>query len=117
MGRSMPSCRHAEGDSKKSCLTCGNVGCDGIGGGRECCHNRSDSAAVVGQSTPADDAVTEPAAVAPWAEISTPEEEVTLRVPTECPELTPRASRALLAILVGLTAVPVVNRPGGGDAR
>jgi len=108
----MPSCRHAECDSKKSVLTCGNVGCDGIDGGRECCHNRSDSAAVVGRSIPADDAVTERAAVAPWAEISTPDDEVVLRVQTEVPQLTPRASRALLAILVGLTAVPVVERPG-----
>ena len=110
----MPSCRHSECDSKKMLLTCGNSGCDGIGAGRECCHNRSDSAAVAGRSTRVDDAVTEPTAAAPWAEISTPDDEVTLWVPTECPDLTPRASRALLAILVGMTAVPVVERPGEG---
>jgi hypothetical protein len=99
-------------------LTCVNVGCDGIGGGRKCCHNGSASASVVGRSTPVDGAVTEQAAVAPWAEISTPDDEVVLRVPTEVPELTPRASRALLAILVRLTAVPAVGWPGeeaGGD--
>jgi hypothetical protein len=110
----MPSCRHSGCDSSKSRLTGGNLGCDGIGAGLECCHNRSDSAAVAGRSTPADDAVTGQATVASWAEISTPDDEVTLRVPTECPELTPRASRALLAILVGLTAVPVVEGPGEG---
>jgi hypothetical protein len=110
----MPSCRHSECDSNKSRVTCENIGCDGIGAGRECCHNRSDSAAVAGRSTLADDAVTEQAAVAAWAEISTSEGDVTLWVPTECPELTPRASRALLAILVGLTAVPVVEQSGQG---
>ena len=52
--------------------------------------------------------------MAPWAEISTPEDEVVLWVPTEVPQLTSRASRALLAILVGLTAVPVVERSGEG---
>lgn len=114
VGRSMPSCRHAECDSKKSGLNCGNVGCDGIGDGRKCCHNGSDSSAVVGRSTAADDAVTEQAAVASWAEISTSDDEVVLRVPTEMPELTPYVSRALLAILVGLTAVPVVEQSGEG---
>ena len=110
----MPSCCHSECDRHKSGVTCGNIGCDGIGAGRECCHNRSDSAPVAGRSTLADDAVTEQAAVAAWAEITTSEGDVTLWVPTEGPELTPCASRALLAILVGLTAVPVVERPGEG---
>jgi hypothetical protein len=45
-----------------------------------------------------------------WAEINTSENGLVVQVPTEVPELTPRAARALFAILVGLAEVPVVDR-------
>jgi hypothetical protein len=39
------------------------------------------------------------------------DDRVTVRVPEELPALTPRATRALLAILVELTEVPVIDTP------
>jgi len=39
---------------------------------------------------------------------------MTVRLPAELPTLTPRAARALLAILVELTEVPVLGQPAEG---
>jgi hypothetical protein len=41
---------------------------------------------------------------------------MTVKVPSEVPSLTPRAARALLAILVELADVPVLDQPEEGNA-
>src|SRR6476469_10451652 len=87
--------------------------CDGIQVAGECRHNRSRTGAAGAEANRADGAVTGPNN-SRWAEISTSDDGVTVRVPTEVPALTPRAARALLAILVELTDVPVLARPGEG---
>lgn len=113
-GLSGPSCRHNDCDSKKRALTCGNAGCDGIDVGHGCRHNRSRQPLAEAQSGHVDDAVTHEGARARWAEISTSDDGVTVRVPVDLPTLTPRAARALLVILVELADVPVLDRPGEG---
>ena len=110
----MPSCRHGDCDSKKSGMTCGNVSCDGIDAGRECRHNEPKTSLTEAPSRRAEGVVTGQGISARWAEISTSDDGVTVRVPAEVPTLTPRAARALLAILVELTDVPVLDRPGEG---
>jgi hypothetical protein len=65
-----------------------------------------------GESGRGGDAVTH--GEAEWIEISSPDDGVTVRLPAELPALTSRAARALLAILVELTEVPVLDRPAKG---
>jgi hypothetical protein len=113
-GPSKPSFRHSDGDSKKQGLTCEDSACDGIGGRCRCRHNRPKTRSGEPRSRRVDDAVTRRDPEAGYVEISFPDDEVTVRVPEEPPELTPRAARALLAILVELTDVPVLDRPGEG---
>ena len=111
--RSVPSCRHSDCDSSMPALTCEDTRCDGICEGGECRHNRPRTPLGEAQSRRTEDAVTEQGA-AEWAEISTSDDRVTVRVPAEMPTLNPRVARALLAILVELTDVPVLDRPGEG---
>lgn len=111
--RSVPPCRHSDCDSTKVGVTCGNVPCDGIDVGRACRHTEPKTALTEAQSRNPEDAVTSQGTSGVWAEIST-SDEVTVRVPTEIPTLTPRAARALFAILVELTDVPVLDQPEEG---
>jgi hypothetical protein len=108
--RSVPSCRHNGCDGKKSGLTCENAGCDGIRMGQECRHNPVRTQAATVEANRADDAVTGPVR-SEWAEIRSPDDDLVVWVPTEVPVLTPHASRALFAILVGLAEVPALDRP------
>jgi hypothetical protein len=84
-----------------------------MGSGCRCRHNRPRTPLTEPQARHVEDAVTERGA-AGWAEISTSDERVMVRVPAEVPTLTPRAAHALLAILVELTDVPVLDQPGEG---
>lgn len=103
----MPSCRHNPCDGNKATLTSQNMPCDGRDGIRECRHNGPHTASGGGESGRGGDAVTR--GEANWIEISSPDDGVTVRLPAELPSLTPRAARALLAILVELTEVPELD--------
>jgi len=110
----MPSCRHSECDGNKRALTSGNGACDGRDGTPECRHNRLQTASAGGKSRRRGDAVTD--RDREWIEISSSDDGVTVRLPAELPALTPRAARALLAILVELTEVPVLGQPAEGES-
>ena len=105
----MLSCRHNGCDSNKRLLSCGNVGCDSCDGIGECRHNRSETGSVTAESRRPGHAVT--GRDTGPTEISSPDDGVTVRLPADLPTLTPRAARALLAILVELTEVPVLDQP------
>lgn len=109
------SCCHTGCDGKKCGLTCDDGRCDGIGGKAVCRHNTLDCPCLRAESRSVGNAVTTRAAgERAWREISSSEDGVTVRLPVEAPALTSRAARALLAILVELTDVPVLDRPGEG---
>ena len=108
----MPSCRHSERDSKKQGMTCGNGGCDGSDGIPECRHNQPQPAPVSAESRLRGHAVT--CLDGGRLEISAPHDDVTVRLPAELPTLAAGAARALLAILVELTEVPVLDPPEKG---
>lgn len=113
-GPSTLPCRHSDRDGKKPGMTCGNWPCDGIGAGCRCRHNRPNTPSGEPRPRRVGDAVTRRAVRGRWVEISFPDYGVTVRVPEEPPDLTPRAARALLAMLVELTDVPVLDLPGEG---
>jgi hypothetical protein len=98
----MPSCRHTTCDSTKSALNSGNVRCDRCDGIAECRHNAPESASGCPVARRSGRAVTR------TDEIGS----LTVCFETAVPVLTPRAARALLAILVELTEVPVLDGPG-----
>lgn len=108
----MPSCRHIECDGTKPASTSGNAACDGCDGTPECRHNGPQTAPAGRKSRRRGDAVT--GRDSEWFEISSSDDGVTVRLPAELPALTPRAARALLAILVELTEVPVLGQPAEG---
>jgi hypothetical protein len=111
----MPSCCHSDRDSRELTVSCGNIGCDSSDGIGECRPNRVETASAPGDSTLRRPAVT--AQRLDRSEISSAEDRVTVRGPEELPTLTSRATRALLAILVELTEVPVIDTPEEGTRR
>jgi hypothetical protein len=100
---SMPSRRHNSCDGIKPATTSANVLCDGCDGIAETRHNELNIGSRTPESTRPGDAVT--ASIDQKSEISA----VTVRLPATLPALTPRLARALLAILVELTDVPVLE--------
>jgi hypothetical protein len=113
----MPACRHDHCDSTNRNLTCGNECRDSIGSGHECRHDQLQAPSEEARQRRLRDAVTGPdVRESPQVEISSEEGEITLRFPTERPMLTRRAAHVLLGILVGLTEVPVLDRPEGGES-
>lgn len=111
----MPSCCHTGCDGKKCGLTCEDSRCDGMCGEVECRHNAPNGPSRWVESRRIEDAVTARATgERVWREISSSGDGVTVRLPVGPPTLTPRAARALLAILVELTDVPVLDQPGEG---
>jgi hypothetical protein len=108
----MLSCRHGDCDSNELSLSCGNTACDSCDGIGECRHNGPETGPVTAESRRDGHAVT--GRRSKLSEISSHDGGVTVRLPAELPTLTPRVARALLAILVELTEVPVLDRPGEG---
>jgi hypothetical protein len=89
-------------------MSSGNVrcgGCDGIPG---CRHNQPETLSNGLESTQLGDAVTR----ATCDKISAESGRIVVHLPAGPPVLTPRAARTLLAMLVELTEVPVLDRPG-----
>lgn len=99
----MPSCRHTPCDSIGCPVNCGNVPCDGCDGTAGCRHNRPRRASAPRKSRRPRGAVTP--TTAGNSEISA----VSVRLPATPLVLIPRSARALLAILVELTEVPVLE--------
>jgi hypothetical protein len=90
-------------------MTSRNVACDGCDGIGECRHDGPETASRGADSRGAGDAVT--GSNSEGIEFSSPDDGVTVRLPKELPILTPRAARALLAILVEVTEEPVLDQP------
>jgi len=108
----MPSCRHSDCDSNKDSVSCENSGCDSCDGIRDCRHNRPETRSLAPGLGRHGRAVT--GRRSRRTEISSADDGVVVRLPAELPRLTSHVASALLAILVELTEVPVLDRPGEG---
>jgi hypothetical protein len=99
----MPSRCHTGCDGTTCLVSCGNVSCDGCDGMAGCRHNQPETGFTRPESRRHGGAV--PSTIVRQSEISA----ITVHLPTTLPVLTPRAARALLAILVELTEIPVLE--------
>jgi hypothetical protein len=95
----IPSSRYSDCDGTNRPVTCENSPCDRCDGIAGCRHNHPETGAGQPVPTHPDGTVTR------TIEISG----ITFCLPTTLPVLTPRTARALLAILVELTEVPVLE--------
>jgi hypothetical protein len=100
----MPSCRHTACDGTRQALNSENSVCDGCDGIAESRHNPPQGGSERPESRRSDCAVTR------TDEIGS----LVVHFSTPVPALTPRAARILLGILVELTEVPVLDKPGDG---
>jgi hypothetical protein len=98
----MPSCRHSRCDGIKPATTRENTSCDGCDGMAECRHNPPETGSRRPESGCGGDAVTRAVEIG----------SLVVHYPAELPVLSPHAARLLLGILVELTDVPVLDRPG-----